>query len=206
MTLLPLLAATLLLSPQNRAQQQRLIPPPGIAIEANEKTDWEAGLTELAAALKKVERDPLYPDAAIFYKAVQWSLNDNTVYSPREKEAAKKLLAEGLSRAKALAAGQAPWTKQTGLVVRAYRSKLDGSLQPYGLVVPDNAFDGGKKRLDVWFHGRGETLTELAFCEQRMRSVGDFAPPARLCCTPTGASAMPIDWAVRSMCSRAWPM
>lgn len=185
MKFLPLLAVTLLLSSQADAQR-RLIPPPGIAIEASEKTEWEAGLAELATALKKVEKNPLYPDAAIFHKAVLWSLNDNTVYSPREKEAAKKLLAEGLSRAKALAEGKAPWTRQTGLVVRAYKSKLDGSLQPYGLVVPENAFDGGKKRLDVWFHGRGETLTELAFVEQRMRSVGDFAPPGAFVLHPYG--------------------
>ena len=35
-----------------------------------------------------------------------------------------------------LAAGKAPWTTATGLVVRGYRSKIDGSVQPYGLVVP----------------------------------------------------------------------
>jgi hypothetical protein len=184
MTFLPLLAATLLI-PQG-GPLKKLIPPPGITIEAGEKTLWEAGLTELAAALKKVEGHPLYPDAAIFHKAVQWSLTDNTVYSPREKEAIKKLLTEGLSRAQALSEGKAPWTTQTGLVVRAYRSKLDGSLQPYGLVIPEGAFDGNKKRLDIWFHGRGETLTELAFCEQRMRSVGEFAPPGAFVLHPYG--------------------
>ncbi len=179
------LLATLLLIPQGGAPK-KLIPPPGITLEATEKAALESGLAELASALKRVEKDPLYPDAAIFHKAVLWSLGDGTIYNPREKDAASKLLTEGLSRARALAAGKAPWTAQTGLVVRAYRSKLDGSLQPYGLVVPDGAFDGQKKRLDVWFHGRGETLTELAFCEQRMRQVGEFAPPGAFVLHPYG--------------------
>jgi hypothetical protein len=186
MILTPILATTaLLLTPQGGAPK-KLIPPPGMAIETEDKSRLETALNELSALLKPIEKHPLYPDAAIFHKAVSWSLGDGTIYNQREKDAAYRLLAEGAARARALARGESPWTKQTGLVVRGYRSKLDGSLQPYGLVVPESAFDGGKKRLDIWFHGRGETLTELAFCEQRMRSVGEFAPPGAFVLHPYG--------------------
>jgi predicted esterase len=186
MILTPILATTaLLLTPQGGAPK-KLIPPPGMAIETEDKSRLETALNELSALLKPIEKHPLYPDAAIFHKAVSWSLGDGTIYNQREKDAAYRLLAEGAARARALARGESPWTKQTELVVRGYRSKLDGSLQPYGLVVPESAFDGGKKRLDIWFHGRGETLTELAFCEQRMRSVGEFAPPGAFVLHPYG--------------------
>ena len=41
-----------------------------------------------------------------------------------------------MERASQLRDGKAPWTTATGLVVRGYVSKIDGSVQPYGLVVP----------------------------------------------------------------------
>ena len=43
-------------------------------------------------------------------------------------------LAKGIERARQLKQGQAPWLGAGG--VRAYVSKIDGSVQPYGLVVP----------------------------------------------------------------------
>jgi len=68
--------------------------------------------------------------------------------------------------------------KLPALVVRGYKSKIDGSIQPYGLVIPDTwkAGDKSPHRLDFWLHGRGEKLSELSFLEDRMRSRGEFAP------------------------------
>jgi hypothetical protein len=65
------------------------------------------------------------------------------------------------------------------LVVRGFVSRIDGSVQPYGLVVPAAYQAGGahRHRLDFWFHGRGETLSELDFINGRLRSPGEFAPP-----------------------------
>src|SRR6185369_829056 len=97
---------------------------------------------------------------------------------------------------RALAAGQAPWTTQPGLVLRGYVSKIDGSVQPYGLVVPASYGPNvpHKFRLDVWCHGRGEKLTELAFAapfdDPNRKTVGEFNPPdafvlylyGRYCC------------------------
>src|SRR6185503_9767425 len=70
------------------------------------------------------------------------------------------------------------WTTATGLVPRGYVSKIDGSVQPYDLVVPATVKPGGdhKHRLDFWLHGRGETLSELSFVNGRHKSVGEFAP------------------------------
>src|SRR5207247_11203035 len=100
----------------------------------------------------------------------------------------KALLRQGLERAAPLRDGQAPWTTATGLVVRGYVSKLDGSVQPYGLVVPPSYQPptAHRFRLDVWFHGRGETLSELSFLNGRQKSPGEFTPPDALVLHPYG--------------------
>ena len=61
-----------------------------------------------------------------------------------------------------LAEGKAPWAAVPGLVVRGYISKIDKSVQPYGLVIPPS-FGPDRPhrwRLDAWFHGRDEALSE----------------------------------------------
>jgi hypothetical protein len=47
------------------------------------------------------------------------------------------------------------------------------------LVVPPSFRPGSAQphRLDFWFHGRGETLSELDFINGRLRSPGEFTPP-----------------------------
>src|SRR5439155_25306501 len=108
----------------------------------------------------------LLPDVQIFHKAVHDALKYDEFYSPAETKVAAKLLELGEERAKELKAGKPEWVKQTGLVVRGYVSKIDGSVQPYGLVVPESLKEEPAKqphlyRLDFWCHGRGEKLTEL---------------------------------------------
>ena len=72
----------------------------------------------------------------------------------------------------------ATWTTATGLVVRGYVSRIDGSVQPYGLVVPETYRPPTphKFRLDAWFHGRGETLSEVNFINGRQTAPGLFTP------------------------------
>ena len=51
-------------------------------------------------------------------------------------------------------------------------------MQPYGLVVPET-YDPKQRydhRLDLWWHGRGETLSEVSFIQQRQRDPGQFTP------------------------------
>jgi len=64
------------------------------------------------------------------------------------------------------------------LVVRGYFSKIDKSVQPYGLVVPASYSPTAphRWRLDTWFHGRGETLSEVNFLSDRERNMGEFTP------------------------------
>jgi len=191
----------------------RPIPPPGVEIPAADREALTKGAAELKAAieeLRKLEarglrlgenssspkpqapnlaqapglRD-LLPDAEIFHKSVDWALRYNQFNNVKEVKAAYEQLDEGKKRAAALKNGEAPWTKQKGLVVRAYRSKVDGSVQPYGMVIPES-YIGAPTRFDFWIHGRGETLSELAFVDQRMKQAGQIQPKNALVLHPYG--------------------
>src|SRR5262249_6609585 len=143
------------------------------------------GLGELQSAIDELAKRTdartreLLPDVQIFHKAVHDALAYREFFAEKELETGKVLLVEGLERAQQLAAGQATWTTQTGLVVRGYVSRIDGSVQPYGLVVPESYIlrSNHRHRLDIWFHGRGENLSELNFIAGRRQDRGVFTPP-----------------------------
>ena len=163
----------------------RRVPPPGIEVPADVRTDLTSRLSQLKEALRSIQgQDDLLPDVEIFGRAVQTVLDHNEFYSEKEFSHARELLATGLARAKSLADGRADWPQSTGLVVRGFRSKIDHTVQPYGLVIPKNA--SGPLRLDVWFHGRGERTTEVGFIHQRMTQVGRYAPPNTIVLHPYG--------------------
>ncbi len=171
----------------NRVDKVRPVPPPGVAIPEANRAELQKGVTELGQEIETlgkslVSRPPLLellPDVQIFHNAVRYALQYDEFYDVKEIPIARGLLAQGRERAVALREGKSPWTRATGLVVRGYRSRIDGSVQPYGLVVPAS-YDVNspyKHRLDLWCHGRGEKLTELSFLNQRMRTPGEFTPP-----------------------------
>ena len=168
----------------NLPDKVRRIPPPGIKISETDRAELENGVEVLASEIRSLRGEKpdmldLLPDLQIFHKAVDWALRYDEFYKSNEVEVARTLLQQGAERAKALWASTAPWTNATGLVVRGYISKIDGSVQPYGLLVPAS-YQGAaaqKFRLDFWFHGRGETLTELDFINARQKSPGEFTPP-----------------------------
>ncbi len=191
------------LFPTINAQQQsptastvRQIPPPGIEISAADKEELNAGVAalgkEIAELRELLKKKPallaLLPDVQVFKHAVRYARNYNEFYKPEEVALAKKLLKQGMERAAALREGKAPWLTQTGLVVRGYESEIDGSIQPYGLVVPESyrPDSAHQFRLDVWFHGRGENLTELNFIADRQKNAGQFTPANTIVLHPYG--------------------
>jgi dienelactone hydrolase len=146
-------------------------------------------IESLRTALKgKPQLLDLLPDVQIFHNAVRYALTYDEIFdAKREVPFARQQLEAGMQRAKALREGQAPWTTQTGPVVRGYLSKIDGSVQPYGLVVPKEFEPGGpKRRLDIWCHGRGETLSEINFLRDRMTNPGQFTPAGAFVLHPYG--------------------
>ncbi len=154
------------------------IPAPGIEVPPADRAELEAGLKRLQVSIEKIRSHALAPDVLIYAEAVRYALQYNEFLKPEEIGKARKLLAEGQERADQLAQGDAPWTMATGLVVRGYISRIDKSVQPYGLVVPASYSPTAphRWRLDTWFHGRSETLTEVNFLTDREKNVGEFAP------------------------------
>ena len=178
----------------NQAEKVRPVPPPGIEVPEGEREDLEDGLKKLKAAIdelsqkKDARTQELLADVMIYHKAVSDALTYREFFKPQELNTAKSLLNDGLARAEFLKKGEAPWTTATGLVPRGYVSKIDGSVQPYGLIVPESFTPTGphRWRLDLWFHGRGEVLSEVNFLEDRRKNKGQFTPPDTIVLHPYG--------------------
>jgi dienelactone hydrolase len=177
----------------NLPDKVRPVPPPGVAIPEAARQELQAGVEDLGKEIEKLRTElakkpallELLPDVQIFHNAVRYALTYNEFYGAKEDQvkaqvvAARGQLRQARERAQALREGKAPWANATGLVVRGYVSKIDGSVQPYGLVVPSSYEPNSPRpyRPDVWCHGRGETLTELNFLDGRQKSPGEFTPP-----------------------------
>lgn len=131
----------------------------------------------LGARLEALRRsgadDALLADVEIYHKAVVWLLGDPEEFH-REIYAHDALLvaAAGMDRAAALEKGEHPWTTERGLVARAYRSRVDGSVQPYLVGIPVDYDPGQPQRLDVILHGRNGRLNEVSFLATAERSDG----------------------------------
>jgi hypothetical protein len=186
---LQVLALPLFATPASRG----VIPPPGIPVPEAVRQELAAGAAALGrqvAALRSTTNplaQDLWPDVAVLHKAVDWALRYDEFHATNQFGQARELLRLGHERAAQLASGNAPWTRQTGLVVRGFVSRIDDSVQPYGVVVPTNWVAGGPAlRLDVWLAGRDEKRTELRFINERLRSKGDFAPGNAVVVHPYG--------------------
>jgi pimeloyl-ACP methyl ester carboxylesterase len=182
----------------NLVENVRPMPKPGVEIPEEVRVELTQRLAELGERIEHLRSmehaGSLLPDVEIFHRAVDQAVRFQEFFDPKEFTLAKQLLATGLERAEQLQQGKPTWTQQTGLVVRGYRSQIDHTVQPYGLVIPeDYQFETGapsspkdRRRLDLWFHGRGETLSEVNFLHQRMTQNGEFTPPGVIVLHPYG--------------------
>ena len=107
----------------------------------------------------------LIADADVFAKGVTWALRYETSLATNDVAQIKKALTRGLQRADLLLDANRPWSLRNGKILRAYVSAVDGSTQPYGVIVPAS-YDGTKPmRLDVVLHGSTKPvgMSELRF-------------------------------------------
>lgn len=160
----------LVFSQRTNTTEIRRIPPLGIQISDADEKELKAGLQEFAKTISQLKSKQdkftvdLLPDVLVYYKAVDYALKYHEFFHLEEAASAKNLIKTGRERAADLLEGKAPWTTQKGEVVRGYISKIDGSVQPYGLSIPENyGVKEAKFNLSFWFHGRGEYLSELNF-------------------------------------------
>lgn len=169
------------------ADPPRKMPPPGIPIPPEDRKELTESQGAFAAEIAKAKTElsgkpkllELMPDVEVFEKAVRYALEHNEFFKTNEIAIARNLLKQGRERLASLRSGNASWLEGTNLVVRTYVSKIDDSIQPYGLVLPEDFQIGEtkKRRLDLWLHGRDDKLTELSFIAGRQKSGGEFTPP-----------------------------
>jgi pimeloyl-ACP methyl ester carboxylesterase len=167
------LAAAVVAAVAASLRAQNYAPPPSQAPpEATLKAIAERS-AKLADAIASLRRrgnpEGLLVEAEIFLKAAHWIVRHDEFYQKDYADWTFDGLDRGLLRATHLSRGEAPWLQETGhAVVRAYRSRVDGSIQPYAATLPA---DYGKEprrkwRLDVVLHGRDTNLTEVKFLRQ----------------------------------------
>ncbi|HSI14222.1 MAG TPA: prolyl oligopeptidase family serine peptidase [Chthoniobacter sp.] len=182
--LLPLALAPALLFAQSTPTSKQA-PPPGIEVPAADAAELKTGLDALGKDVEALQKRDVtrYPstavvaDVEIFHKAVRYAAQYNEFFKAGEIGAAKAQLKLGQDRAKELLQNKASWSEATGPLVLGYYSKIDGSAQPYGLIVPDDWKPGDKtpRPLYLWFHGRGDTLSEVNFIAGRLKGKHDFS-------------------------------
>ncbi len=129
-----------------------------------EKTEQlRKGIEALKA--KKIADDVLV-EVEIYLKAAENIVRFEEWYAAASGKWALTTLDQGLERAKLAVSGVATWRDSPGKWVnRAYRSKVDGSIQPYAVLLPAEYGKDPKKkwRLDIVLHGRDGSLTEAKF-------------------------------------------
>ncbi len=165
---------------------QKQVPPAGVKIPDADRAELEKGAAELGAKVLALKKNPKLAapiaDVAVLHKAVDWALRYDEFMDVKQVKTAKDLLAEGMRRAEDLAGGKASWIAAGRGGVRGYVSNIDDSAQPYGVSFPEDWTPGEKRARPVilWFHGRGENLTELAFCGGQMKAKPELTVPGAI--------------------------
>ncbi|HEX3656890.1 MAG TPA: prolyl oligopeptidase family serine peptidase [Pirellulales bacterium] len=175
----------------------RKLPPPGISVPAEDRARLETAVSRLTRRVQtargKLElpaRERL-PDVEIYLKAVQVALANDEFFDPKDVARADDLLRRGQARLDELTAGKPSWLGKHGTLALGFRSRLDDSVQPYGLVIPEGLDLTSPARskpvpLYVWLHGRGDKATELSFILSREGKPGDFHPADAIVLHPFG--------------------
>jgi hypothetical protein len=141
---------------------------------AEERPELQRGLDELTHRVQKLrsakaaaapEGVDKLTDAEVFAKGTTWALRYDKDLAPADLAILKKAIERGNERAAALEAGKAPWTQKKGRVARGFVSAVDGSVQPYGVIIPSRYRSGQPIRLDVVLHGSSKPvgMSELRF-------------------------------------------
>lgn len=143
-------------------------------------------LKDLRGQFQQVADHPLAADAEVYLKSVELALHHGEFYKKGEEKLATEQLDTAAARIESLSRKRTPWARAKGLVVRGFRSRIDDSPQPYGLVIPERMNLAQKVPLYVWLHGRGDTKTDLHFIRERENSKGQITPSDAIVVHPFG--------------------
>jgi hypothetical protein len=167
--------SSLLLALPVLAQQPQ--PAPFRLTPAQRQT-LAAGQARLAAVVPASRADDL-ADAAVFLHTARMADRLNLYTAAAQVAAVTRGLETGRERAEAIARGERPWVLAPGRTLRGYRSRIDDTVQPYGVVLPAGFDPARTYPLHVVLHGRGPT--EVTFLTQMEPAPGSAAarPPVQ---------------------------
>lgn len=163
-TFLSLLLLPLTLQAQKN-DPPKVSPPNDIQRKAIEEKQ-EQLRAKLGEFKQQRASELVVPSVEIYLKASEWILRYNEFWHADAAKWTLSVLDHGLKRTDEAKAGKTPWLEpSTRSTARAYRSRIDGSVQPYAITFPADygKVDGKKYRLDLVLHGRDATLTEVRF-------------------------------------------
>lgn len=159
------------------AQRQDFSRPPAYELTQEENAGLQLLQNQLLERVKTLAetKPPRLSDASIFLRLAERA-EQLAVYTRSDQPAqVRKALELGLRRCDEIEAGSRPWADQPGHSLRGYLSRVDGSIQPYGLVLPKSYRpDSRSWRLDVVLHGRG--TDELKFLAAQEPGVAGRSP------------------------------
>lgn len=169
---IPIAVCLFLTVPMFSIAQPNFEVPKAVPIDEATLTKIEMKIEDLKVALTGLPRVlglGIREDVEVYHKAAVWMVRHGEYF---DKDTAKQTLAvldAGMERATLAAKGEAPWQAITGKpVIRGYRSRIDGSVQPYSVVLPtDYAKKRGTWRIDIVLHGRNQKLTEVSFIRSK---------------------------------------
>jgi len=154
------LAVVVLLTSEALAQDVR-------PLTSEEQQAYDADLESLGNSLQRLRdrKADFVADAAIFHKGLTWALKYDREFSQVDRALMQNAISRGQERTERLAAGERPWSTRRGKLALGFVSLVDGSVQPYGLIVPKDYDPARPCRLDVVLHGstRPVGLSELRF-------------------------------------------
>ncbi len=133
----------------------------------SQRQSFERSEQELQAELDEqpAPRSHAWADAAIFAKGLAWALRYDREFTPADVALLEKAVRRGKERWAALKRETAPWSNRRGRVALGYLSSVDGSVQPYGVIIPSGYDPATPIRLDVVLHGssRPVGISELRY-------------------------------------------
>jgi len=156
--------------PGKKADKNKFAPPAATRPDAATLkviADKTAQLRKAVSDLKdKAIPDDVLIEVEVYLRAAQNIVRFEEWFHKDSGKWALTTLDRGLERATQAEGGKAPWRDETGRwVARAYRSLVDGSVQPYAVLLPHDYNADPKKlwRLDIVLHGRDGSITEPKF-------------------------------------------
>jgi hypothetical protein len=150
---------------KGKYEPKDFFPPDAATLKTIKDKTEELRIAIEGLKAKKIKDDVLV-EVEIYLKAAENIVRFEEWYAKASVSWALTTLERGLERAKQAEGGKAAWRDETGKwIVRAYRSSIDGSIQPYAVLLPDDYGEDPKRmwRLDIVLHGRDSSLTEAKF-------------------------------------------